>query len=218
MRKLYGYAIRNLEANWPMEYQAICEKVRAVNDWTDPADAPDELISRLIYQSYNGVARAGQAFSAWTNPRPEVGEYREMLNHIKTGLNARLPSDSVLKCRKEFSEITGGRGANSIFNRIVSAFCPGVVSPVMFEDDFKDACQKLVRGGYIRAESIHEKAWEDSWYTRNVHLMEQLRQLLPDGPCEGARWPINDYTRGVFVWGVHADVNMEDWMILREHL
>jgi hypothetical protein len=45
--------------------------------------------------------------------------------------------------------------------------------------------------------------------------MNQLRELLPDGNPETAVMPIDDYSRGMFLWGIHEQVNMEDWIILR---
>ena len=215
MKKLYKKAILKLEADWPARYRDICEKVKAVTDWMNPADAPDALIERMIYDTNNGVSSVGMAFSTWPTPRPAVGKYREMLQHLKDGLVAKYPSDRVAECRKEFKKITKDKGSDSIFNRIVSAFQPGVVSPVMFEHDFDDACAKLDKGGYIEKEEIKARIGDDPWHAKNVKLMNKLRELLPDGPCEDARWPIDDYTRGVFVWGVHADIDMGDWMILR---
>ena len=216
MKNLYKRAIQNLEADWPERYKDICGKVKAVSDWTNPNEASEELINRLIYDTDNGVSAVGQAFNRWPTPRPAIGRYREMLQHLKVGLGARFPSDEVAKCRQEFKKITKGKGSGSIFNRIVSAFLPGVVSPVMFEVDFEDAWRKLVKGGYVQP--VREKPGDDPWHSKNVQLMKQLRDLLPDGPCEGARWPIDDYTRGVFVWGVHADINMDDWMVVRSSL
>jgi hypothetical protein len=216
MTNLYKRAILKLEADWPHRYKEICESVGAVCDWTDSDDAPDDLVSRVIYDTDNGVSSVGMAFLAWPTPRPAVGKYREMLNHLKEGLGAKFPSDEVAKCRQEFKKITKGKGSDSIFNRIVSAFLPGVVSPVMFEADFDDAWKKLVKGGYIHP--VREKPGDDPWHSKNVQVMRQLRDLLPNGVCEGARWPIDDYTRGVFVWGVHADINMDDWMVVRKGL
>ena len=112
--------------------------------------------------------------------------------------------------------MTKGKGAPSIFNRIVAAFLPGTVSPVMFENDFDDACEKLVNGGYIK--SVQPRVGDDPWHSKNVQLMDQLRVLLPDGPCEGASMNIDDYSRGMFVWGVHEHINMDDWMIIRNRL
>ncbi len=216
MKNLYKRAILKLEESWPQRYKDICDKVKAVSDWTSPNEVSEELINRLIYDTDNGVSSVGQAFSTWPIPRPAVGKYREMLQHLKVGLGAKFPSDEVAKCRQEFKKITKGKGSDSIFNRIVSAFLPGVVSPVMFEADFEDAWRKLVKGGYVQP--VREKPGDDPWHSKNVQLMKQLRDLLPDGPCEGARWPIDDYTRGVFVWGVHADINMDDWMVVRSSL
>lgn len=216
MKNLYKRAILKLEESWPQRYKDICEKVNAVSDWTSPDEVSEDLINRLIYDANNGVAAVGQAFCAWPTPRPVAGKYREMLQQLKVGLGARFPSDEVAKCRQEFKKITKGKGADSIFNRIVSAFLPGEVSPVMFDVDFEDAWRKLAKGGYIQP--VREKPGDDPWHSKNVQLMEQLRTLLPDGPCEGARWPIDDYTRGMFVWGVHSDINMDDWMVVRGSL
>lgn len=216
MINLYKRAIQNLDATWLDRYREICEKVKAVMDWTNPVVATDALIDRLIYNTDNGVAYVGQAFTSWPTPRPAVGKYREMLQHLTDGLKAKYPSDEVAKCRQEFKKITKGKGADSIFNRIVSAFLPGVVSPVMFGADFNDACEKLVKGGYVK--DLRVRVGDDPWHSKNVQLMKQLRDLLPDGPCESARWPINDYTRGMFVWGVHASINMDDWMLIRRTL
>ena len=214
MVDLFRAAIRNLEPSWHDRYVDICLRVKAVKDWRDSADADDSLIDRLIYDSDNGVSSAGQAFTAWPKPRPEVGKYRDLLAQLRDGLNARYPSDEVARCRKMYKALTKGRGAPSIFNRIVSAFLPGRVSPVMFENDFDDACAKLVKGGYITP--VQEKIGDDPWHSKNVQLMEQLRTLLPDGPCEGADLDIDDYSRGMFVWGVHTNINMDDWIILRD--
>ena len=216
MINLYKRAIQNLEATWPDRYMEICEKVKEVMDWANPVEATDVLIDRLIYNTSNGVSSVGQAFNSWPNPRPPVGKYREMLRHLKEGLKAKYPSDEVAKCRREFKKITKGKGADSIFNRIVSAFLPGVVSTVMFESDFDDACAKLVKGGYVK--DVRARVGDDPWHSKNVQLMTQLREVLPEGSCEGARWPINDYTRGMFVWGVHIDINMDDWIVLRKSL
>ena len=216
MQNLYERVTRDFDPTWTERYRELCESVLAVQDWTSPEGAPDELINRLIYELRNGVASAGQALTGWpTTQRPNVGEYREMLQHLKEGLNDRYPSDRVAICRQEFRVITNNRGAPSIFNRIVAAFLPGKVSPVMFEADFDDACEKLVSGGYINA--VRPRVGEDSWHSKNVQLMNQLRDLLPDGePC-GSQFPINDYTRGMFVWGVH-NLNMDDWMLIRAAL
>ena len=216
MRRLYERVTRDLDPTWPERYRELCESVLAVPDWTNSDDAPVELINRLIYEHSNGVASAGQALTAWPTPyRPNVGEYREMLQHLKEGLNDRFPSDRVAECRREFRLITNNRGAPSIFNRIVAAFLPGKVSPVMFEADFYDAYEKLVRGGYINA--IGPRVGDDPWHSKNVQLMNQLRDLLPDGEVYGVQCPINDYTRGMFVWGVH-NLNMDDWMLIRAAL
>lgn len=214
MIDLFKAATRNLEPTWHNRYREICEMVRGVNDWCDPADANDNLINRLIYDTDNGVSSVGMAFTGWPNPRPGVNSYRELLAQLKHGLSARYPADEVARCREMFRQLTNGRGAPSIFNRILSAFCPGKVSPVMFENDFNDACAKLVQGGYIT--EVRMRIGEDSWYSKNVQLMEQLRRLLPDGHCEGADMDIDDYSRGMFVWGVHYNINMNDWIILRE--
>ena len=216
MKNLYKRAIARLEECWPQSYKEICEKVKAVADWTNPAEAPDDLINRLIYEAKNGVASVGQAFSTWPAPRPAAGKYREMLKHLKEGLDAKFPSDEVAKCRQEFKKVTKGKGPDSIFNRIVAAFLPGVVSPVIFEVDFEDAVKKLVQGRYVQPVRI--RPGDDPWHSKNVQLMAQLRALLPDEPCEGARWPIDDFTRGMFVWGVHEDINMDDWMVLQRNV
>ena len=216
MIKLFKQAVKKLDPTWYDRYVDICEKVKAVNDWRDPNDARDDLIERLVYNTNNGVAKAGLAFSTWPAPRPHVGEYRDLLARLKDGLNASNPSDEVAKCRDVYRELTNGNGAPSIFNRIVSAFLPGKVSPVMFESDFDDACNKLVQGGYITA--VHEKVCEDPWHSKNVQLMDQLRELLPDGQVEGAVMDVDDYSRGMFVWGIHVDINIDDWIVLRDHL
>lgn len=216
MVNLYKAAVRTFDSNWHDNYKDICEKVRAVNDWRDPNDATDGLIHRLIYDTSNGVASVGMAFNAWPTPRPAVGEFREMLADLKAGVDARFPADEVAECRRMFRRLTGNRGAPSIFNRIVAAFLPGKVSPVMFENDFDDAYAKLVKGGYVTP--AHVKIGEDPWYSKNVQLMEQLRRLLPDGHVEGATIDIDDYSRGIFVWGVHENINMDDWMIIRSKL
>ncbi len=222
MIKLYKYAIREYlkqeptGAEWPECYKNICERVRAVTDWTDPTNASDELINEMIYESNNGVSHAGQAYCRWdADVRPPVSEYREMLQQLKDGLQTRFPADRVRECREIFMRITGNKGVASIFNRIVSAFQPGVISPVMFENYFDDACAKLVAGGYIQP--VRERIGDDPWYAKNVQLMKQLKTLLPDGSCEGAIWAIDDYTRGMFVWAVHT-IDMGNWMILRNHV
>lgn len=216
MITLFKEAVKNLEPTWHANYMDICGKVKKVSDWRDPNDASDALIERLVYGTNNGVSSVGQAFSAWPTPRPEAGKYRELLARLRDGLGERYPSDEVAKCRVLYMKLTKGRGAPSIFNRIVSAFCPGKVSPVMFENDFDDACNKLVKGGYITA--VHERIGDDPWHSKNVQLMDQLRRLLPDGHVEGAVMDIDDYSRGMFVWGVHANINMDDWIVLRDHL
>ena len=213
MFKLYRRAIQGLDQTWHDRYVDICEKVKAVSDWRDPNEAADSLVERLVYDTDNGVAYVGQAFSSWPTPRPDVGKYRDLLAQLKDGLTARFPSDKVAKCRDVYKELTKEKGASSIFNRIVSAFLPGKVSPVMFENDFDDACNKLVRGGYI--EAVHEKEGDDPWHSKNVQLMDRLRRLLPDGHVEGAAMDVDDYSRGMFVWGVHESINMDDWMIIR---
>ena len=213
MLDLFRAATRNLDPTWHDRYVDICARVKVVNDWRDSGDADDDLIDRLIYDSNNGVSSVGQAFAAWPKPRPEVGKYREMLALLKKGLGSKFPADEVAKCRAMYRRLTKGKGAPSIFNRIVSAFLPGKVSPVMFESDFNDACAKLVKGGYVTP--VHERIGDDPWYSKNVQLMEQLRTLLPDGHCDGAKMNIDDYSRGMFVWGVHANINMDDWMILQ---
>ena len=213
---LFREAVKKLDPTWHDRYVDICEKVKAVDDWRDPNDASDALIERLVYDIDNGVASAGQAFSAWPTPRPDAGKYRDLLAQLKNGLNSRFPSDEVAKCRDMYKRLTKGKGASSIFNRIVSAFLPGKVSPVMFESDFDDACDKLVQGGYIKA--VQERIGDDPWHSKNVQLMDQLRELLPDGHVKGAAMDIDDYSRGMFVWGVHANVDMFDWMLLRAPL
>ena len=213
MINLFKAAVKNLDPTWHDRYKDICTKVSAVNDWRDPNDADDSLIERLIYDGNNGVSSVGQAFNAWPHPRPKVGAFRDMLAQLKTGLSEKFPSDEVAKCRVMYKKLTKKKGAPSIFNRIVSAFLPGKVSPVMFENDFDDACNKLVQGGYIKA--VHEKIGDDPWHSKNVQLMDQLRELLPDGHVEGAVMDIDDYSRGMFVWGVHANINMDDWMLIR---
>ena len=218
MNKLYKRAIQGLDPTWHDRYVDICTKVKVVNDWRDPNDASDALVERLIYDTDNGVSSVGQAFATWPTPRPVVGSYRDMLAKLKEGLASRLPSDSVAQCREEFTRITHGNGAPSIFNRIVSAFQPGKVSPVMFENDFNDAYSKFVRGGYIDQEDFHLPPGDDRWYSKNVYLMNQLRNLLPDGHVDGAAMEVDDYSRGMFVWGVHKSINMDDWMIIRNHL
>lgn len=215
MINLYKRAIEGLEATWPERYRDICSQVMAVHDWANPAEATDELVSRIVYDTDNGISSVGQAFVTWPKPRPSVCCYRNLLQRLKDGLHAKYPSDKVAECRSEFKKITRKRGADSIFNRIVSAFLPGQVSPVMFESDFDDACAKLVQGGYINP--VRARIGDDPWHSKNVQLMTQLRESLPEGAVDGARWPITDYTRGIFVWGVHHDVNMDDWMILRNH-
>ncbi len=218
MRNLFIRAVRGLEPTWHDRYKDICDKVSAVHDWRDSNDASDDLVKRVIYDTSNGVSSVGQAFTTWPAPRPEVGAYRDMLAHLKDGLASRWPSDAVANCREEFRTITRRKGAPSIFNRIVSAFQPGRVTPVMFENDFDDACKKLAQGGYIEQGNFRLKPGDDPWYSKNVWLMDQLRTLLPDGPCEGALMNIDDYSRGMFVWGVHEHINMDDWMIIRNRL
>ena len=216
MEKLFRRAVRDLEPTWHDRYKDICDRVGAVHDWRDPNDTSDDLIDRLIYNTSNGVSSVGQAFTAWPTPRPKVEKYRDLLAILKDGLSAKFPSDEVAKCRELFRKVTKGKGAPSIFNRIVAAFLPGTVSPVMFENDFDDACEKLVNGGYIK--SVQPRVGDDPWHSKNVQLMDQLRVLLPDGPCEGASMNIDDYSRGMFVWGVHEHINMDDWMIIRNRL
>ncbi len=196
----------------------MCDKVRAVQNWRDSSDASDDLIRKLIYEGSNGVANAGQAFSAWPAPRPAVEKYRDLLAMLKDGLSTKFPSDEVAKCRELFRKVTKGKGAPSIFNRIVSAFQPGQVSTVMFENDFDDACDKLARGGYINLEDFRVVPGDDPWYSKNAWLMGRLREFLPDGPCEGAVMDIDDYSRGMFVWGVHENIDMDEWMIIRRSL
>ncbi len=219
MITLYKYALKNLGhknnmETWPERYKDICKRVRAVKNWTNSADASDELIDEMIHVDHNGVSYAGRAIMHLPNPRPSYSVYRRMLQQLKEGLQAKLPSDEVLRCRAEFIRITGRR-TNSIFNRIVSAFLPGEVSPVMSEDDFNDACNKLVQAGFI--EPVFLRAGDDPWHAKNVQLMKQLKTLLPDGPVEGARWAIDDYTRGIFVWAVHM-MDMDNWLIVRKQL
>lgn len=200
--------------NWYAAYKDICEKVGSVSDWTDPGVASDELLERVIYNTDNGVSSVGQALCAWPEPRPGVNSYREMLNRIKDVRSAKYLSDAVAKYRKEFLTITNGKGS-SIFNRIVSAFLPGMVSPVMSEKDFNLAWKKLVQGGYINDTGFRVKVGEDPWCSKNLWLMDCLRNVLPDGECEGAGVVIDDYSRGTFVWGVCKYINMDDWIILR---
>ncbi len=126
----------------------------------------------------------------------------------------KIIDDKVRDSRLEFMKVAGAN-IDSLFNRIVSAFQPGVVSPVMFEADFDDACNKFVQGGYIT--SMRELVGGDPWHSKNVQLMNQLKTLLPNGSVEGARWPIDDYTRGIFVWAVHM-MDMNNWMILRRYM
>lgn len=201
--------------NWYAAYKDICEKVESVNDWNDPEDASDALLHRVIYDADNGVASVGQALCAWPVPRrPSVNSYREMLNRIKDVRSAKYLSDAVAKCREEFLTITNGSGS-SIFNRIVSAFLPGMVSPVMSETDFNLAWDKLVQGGYINDTGFRVRVGEDPWCSKNLWLMDYLRNVLPDGECEGAGVAIDDYSRGTFVWGVCKYIDMDDWIILR---
>ena len=215
MHNLYKRAIQGLDPTWHDRYVDICEKVKAVSDWCNPNDASDALIDRLIYNGDNGIASAGQAFSTWPTPRPDVGKFRNMLAQLKDGLSARYPADEVSDCRKVFKSITHNRGTDSIFNRIVSAFQPGLVSPVMFEQDFDDAVSKLLKGGYIQ--EIRPRPGDDPWYSKNIQLMTQLCEQLPDGSCEDAELAIDNYSRGMFVWGVHVNINMGDWIVLRNH-
>lgn len=213
MKNLFRCAVRDLEPTWHDRYKDICDKVCAVQNWCDPNDASDGLIDQLIYNTNNGVSSVGQALSAWPTPRPTVDKYRDLLAMLKEELSSRFPSDEVAKCREVYRKVTKGKGAPSIFNRIVAAFLPGKVSPVMFENDFDDACEKLEQGGYITP--VHARVCDDPWHSKNVQLMDQLRALLPDGPCEGAVMNIDDYSRGMFVWGVHDNINMGDWIIIR---
>lgn len=55
---------------------------------------------------------------------------------------------------------------------------------------------KLIQGGYIR--EIHIRPDDDPWHYKNIQLMNQLREQLPDGLCEGVELPIDDYCRGMF--------------------
>jgi hypothetical protein len=210
-------AVHRESPNWYAAYKDICEKVRAVNDWNNPEEASDALLKRVIYDTDNGVSSAGQAFNAWPLPRPNVGRYRNLLNQLKDVQNSRYPSDEVARCRKDFFKITRGRGS-AIFNRIVSAFQPGVVSPVMFEAAFDSAWRKLVQGGYIDDSGFRVQIGDDGWYTKNTWLMERLREVLPDGQCDGGAIDIDNYSRGTFVWGVHKYINMDDWIIIRDRV
>ncbi len=214
MIELFKYATRELKGIWHERYKDICAKVSAVEDWRNTDEASDELLYRLIYDTNNGVAVVGQAFLTWpVRERPHVGVYRDMLARLKDGLNAQYPSNEIAKCRKVWKEVAG-RPAPSIFNRIVAAFLPGKVSPVIFEHDFYDAYNKLLRGRYIK--SINVIAGEDPWHSTNVQLMDQLRKLLPNEKYEGAVMDIDDYSRGMFVWGIHDYVDMDVWRILRD--
>ena len=213
MIDLFNVAVRNLAGTWHDGYRDICSKVRDVKNWNDPDDASDELIKHLIYDSNNGVSYVGMAFLNWPLPRPSVGKYRKMLARLKDGFGKRYPGDEVLRCWEEFRRITDGKGSPSIFNRMVAAFQPGIVSPVMSENDFDNACYKLVKGGYVNP--VRPMIGEYPWYSKNVQLMKQVRELLPDGHSETTVMPIDDYSRGMFVWGIHEQVNMDEWIILR---
>ena len=48
--------------------------------------------------------------------------------------------------------------------------------------------------------------------------MERLREVLPDGQCDGGAIDIDNYSRGTFVWGVHKYINMDDWIIIRDRV
>ncbi len=55
MINLYKHAVEQYAAQeprgdtWPENYRDICERVRAVTDWTDPNCASDELINSDDY-------------------------------------------------------------------------------------------------------------------------------------------------------------------------
>ena len=73
----------------------------------------------------------------------------------------------------------------------------------MINDHFNDAYQWLCQGGYIQ--NVDVPIGEDEWLLKNIHLMRRLKYWLADRNGDGGRLPIDDYTRGMFVWGVYAN-------------
>lgn len=212
MINIFKVAMREVDPGWYSDYKETSETIAAVNNWEYPNQAPDDLLYKVIFERRNGIADVGQAYTAWPeSKRPPAEKFRDALQRLKEGLNGRLPADNVAMSRKEFTKIAG-KGIPSIFNRIVAGFAPDQVSPVAFDNDLENAYNRLIRGRYIG--DWHQCPGDDPWYSRNAWMISKIKEQLPDGPCPDMNIEIDDYSRGIFVWGVHL-MNWENWEIIR---
>ena len=221
MINLYRSAMRTVVPQWHASYREMCSRIAEVQDWRNPEQAPDAFLDDVIYRESNGVSSLGQAFLRFpVDERPPATAFRDAIQQLKEGLTGRYPADNVRTSREVFYRIAGGHRIASIFNRVVAGLVPDRVSPVIFNVDFQDAYDKLTneRDGYFQ--NVRVRLGEDEWFAKNVWLMSQIRARLPDGPCEGAcegADVIDDFSRGIFVWGVH-ETDWGEWQVLRRHL
>lgn len=220
MINLYKYAMKKVTPKWHEDYKTVCGEIAQVRDWTDPGQASADFLNRIVYMDANGVASLGQALTTFpVDERPSAEAFRAAIQKLKEGLSGKCPSDNVSNSRQEFYEIAGGHHIDSIFNRIVAGLVPDRVSPVIFDQYFDKAYNNLTNAnnGYFSPGRVCPG--DDKWYSLNVWMMNKIKEQLPDGPCEGAcegADVIDDFSRGIFVWGVH-EMDWSEWQVLRRH-
>ena len=212
MKQLYIDALaKTEEAKWYPEYKEFTARVAGVKDWNNPADATTDLLKEMVYAGVNGVSKIVDALSFFPiNKRPDVEVFRPIIAEIAAARNARLPEDVIKICREKFYKLAG-RNTHSIFNRVVAAFMPDIVSPVVTPADFNDAYEKLCEDKFIPRTRVAPGG--DDWFVLNAWVMKKLRELVPDGEFNDVGHGADNYRRGIAVWGVHM-LDMEVWKIL----
>ena len=230
MRNLYRFALQRLvdidasALTWHGRYSNVTARFSAVDDWTNPESATEEILNALIYEPDNSIAALQRPINGWAkNSRPNLNEYRNLLARIQNAFHATNPNDEFRKCREEFNRIVGRNDKASVFNRMVAALHPGKISPVAVMGDFDEAVEKLEYSGCINIEDVRVRLGDDEWCSKNIYLMQRLSELLPDGPYpfpntnDRLQLAIDGYSRGIFVWAVYKAPEA-DWRAMCRHL
>ena len=161
-----------------------------------------ETLHTLLFEANNGVSSKGQSILQTGMDESLLGDV-VFLKDLKAFL--RDPTrDLFVAFRDSWIRVAEANGKNKnplLWNRVAGA-ATRTVSTTADEPKFNHVFNWLQERGYIKYSG------EDSWYAKNIFLMEHLKEVFKDElPAGTAEEPCDDYYLSQFVWYLYENTD-----------
>lgn len=196
--------------SWHDRYQEMLKSVKKIRDAIDDSNSQyilkdSEFLHSLIFNRNNGVSSLRATPFSEKNYQAAINN-KDFLNLISQIIKAPDKSENYSKlCRrwKELLRTDDGKEGNqnsSVINRVFAGCSTNVsstVNPTYFNE---------VYAWFIKENLIDKAENERDWFSKNINLMRQLKDIFKTELSDGNNSDFDEYWLSMFVWYLYEEI------------